>query len=277
MEGQYRLIPDNLSMDHAAPYPTSDPFISSSPTPLSNYSSSSYRSPSIAMQHNSEYPDTSSFRNARPPLSRIVTAANRYSPTKRSSALGIRAPAPAPFVGTSLNWPMTAASSLPSPLATPKSNQFNLPSSPIPSPAPTSNDVGMIDAYATPAPNRFSPSIYLVTPNSNPVSLQTDELDPTSTSCQSPTVRTITPPLTPPFPISPPLPTIQLIQSPPLELHSTLSARLLSNYPLHPLFASSYTILDQELGSGGFGFVVKARRETDGTTVAVKFLYRTKV
>lgn len=56
----------------------------------------------------------------------------------------------------------------------------------------------------------------------------------------------------------------------------TVSARHLADHELHPRFASLYTIGD-ELGSGGFGFVVAARRNTDGLPVAVKFIFKKKV
>ena len=56
----------------------------------------------------------------------------------------------------------------------------------------------------------------------------------------------------------------------------TVSARHLANYKLHPIFDQSYTIRD-ELGSGGFGFVVSATRKHDGLAVAVKFIFKDKV
>uniref|UniRef100_V5ES36 Protein kinase n=2 Tax=Kalmanozyma brasiliensis (strain GHG001) TaxID=1365824 RepID=V5ES36_KALBG len=56
----------------------------------------------------------------------------------------------------------------------------------------------------------------------------------------------------------------------------TVSARHLADYELHPRFASSYTLGD-ELGSGGFGFVVAAKRNSDGFNVAVKFIFKDKV
>ncbi|KAN0060049.1 hypothetical protein ACQY0O_008022 [Thecaphora frezii] len=56
----------------------------------------------------------------------------------------------------------------------------------------------------------------------------------------------------------------------------TVSARHLANHKLHPAFAQSYTIRD-ELGSGGFGFVVSAIRNRDKHPVAVKFIFKEKV
>ncbi|CBQ70945.1 related to serine/threonine-protein kinase [Sporisorium reilianum SRZ2] len=64
--------------------------------------------------------------------------------------------------------------------------------------------------------------------------------------------------------------------SAPLPPAQTVSARHLADHELHPRFASSYTIGD-ELGSGGFGFVVAAKRNTDGLPVAVKFIFKNKV
>lgn len=56
----------------------------------------------------------------------------------------------------------------------------------------------------------------------------------------------------------------------------TVSARHLMGRKLHPRFVQQYTICD-ELGSGGFGFVVSATRITDSRPVAVKFIWRDKV
>ncbi|KAF8936828.1 kinase-like domain-containing protein [Dissophora ornata] len=56
----------------------------------------------------------------------------------------------------------------------------------------------------------------------------------------------------------------------------TLSARYLQHHPLVPEFVNEYTLGD-ELGSGGFGFVVSATRNSDQKEVAVKFIFRDKV
>ncbi|KAK0555989.1 hypothetical protein OC844_005977 [Tilletia horrida] len=56
----------------------------------------------------------------------------------------------------------------------------------------------------------------------------------------------------------------------------TVSAQHLSDYNLHPDFAANYTLGD-ELGSGGFGFVVSALRNSDSFPVAVKFIWKEKV
>ncbi|KAG0338793.1 hypothetical protein BG004_007084 [Podila humilis] len=56
----------------------------------------------------------------------------------------------------------------------------------------------------------------------------------------------------------------------------TVSARHLLNHTLQPEFLNEYTLGD-ELGSGGFGFVVSATRNSDRKEVAVKFIFREKV
>ncbi|KAI7824110.1 kinase-like domain-containing protein [Gamsiella multidivaricata] len=56
----------------------------------------------------------------------------------------------------------------------------------------------------------------------------------------------------------------------------TVSARYLQHHPLASEFVAEYTLGD-ELGSGGFGFVVSATRNSDKKEVAVKFIFREKV
>ncbi|KAF9432317.1 hypothetical protein BGZ76_010970 [Entomortierella beljakovae] len=56
----------------------------------------------------------------------------------------------------------------------------------------------------------------------------------------------------------------------------TVSARHLQHHSLQPEFIAEYTLGD-ELGSGGFGFVVSASRKSDHKEVAVKFIFRDKV
>ncbi|KAF9135413.1 hypothetical protein BGX30_011562, partial [Mortierella sp. GBA39] len=56
----------------------------------------------------------------------------------------------------------------------------------------------------------------------------------------------------------------------------TVSARHLQHHALVPEFVSEYTLGD-ELGSGGFSFVVSATRNSDQKEVAVKFIFREKV
>jgi hypothetical protein len=53
-------------------------------------------------------------------------------------------------------------------------------------------------------------------------------------------------------------------------------AKFLAEGRLNAAFEQQYEILD-ELGSGGFGFVIRARRRADGLIVAVKFIFRERV
>ncbi|KAG0303766.1 hypothetical protein BGZ98_006313 [Dissophora globulifera] len=79
-------------------------------------------------------------------------------------------------------------------------------------------------------------------------------------------------PITPP-----PTPVTSASQQAPSEDGKlTVSARHLQHHPLVPEFVSEYTLGD-ELGSGGFGFVVSATRNSDQKEVAVKFIFRDKV
>ncbi|KAJ8664100.1 hypothetical protein O0I10_000378 [Lichtheimia ornata] len=56
----------------------------------------------------------------------------------------------------------------------------------------------------------------------------------------------------------------------------TVAARSLMHHPLHPEFVGKYS-LGEELGSGGFGFVVSATERHTGIERAVKFIFRHKV
>ncbi|KAG0248011.1 hypothetical protein BG011_000632 [Mortierella polycephala] len=56
----------------------------------------------------------------------------------------------------------------------------------------------------------------------------------------------------------------------------TVAARYLQHHALQPEFLAEY-VLGDELGSGGFGFVVSATRKFDHKEVAVKFIFRDKV
>ena len=57
----------------------------------------------------------------------------------------------------------------------------------------------------------------------------------------------------------------------PRVLARTLSARFPEDYYIHPEFTTKYELVN-ELGAGGFGFVLQARRREDGRPVAVKFV-----
>jgi serine/threonine protein kinase len=50
----------------------------------------------------------------------------------------------------------------------------------------------------------------------------------------------------------------------------------LQHYPFHPTFLANY-IIGEELGSGGYGFVVSARERRTGFERAVKFIFRNKI
>src|SRR5271156_5716325 len=78
--------------------------------------------------------------------------------------------------------------------------------------------------------------------------------------------------------LSPPITpvTSQHFPTPAPGTSPTVSYGHLQNHTLDPLFSSRYVIQD-ELGSGGFGFVVSALRVADGREVAVKFILRAKV
>ncbi|KAG1455040.1 hypothetical protein G6F56_007166 [Rhizopus delemar] len=68
--------------------------------------------------------------------------------------------------------------------------------------------------------------------------------------------------------------TYQLYNTPSKEL--TVSAKHLMHHNLVPAFTQKY-VLGQELGSGGFGFVVSAYERQTGIERAVKFILRKKV
>ncbi|GAA5837266.1 hypothetical protein JCM11251_004950 [Rhodosporidiobolus azoricus] len=154
----------------------------------------------------------------------------------------------------------------------------------LPTP-PLGRDADMTDAFATPPMSRMVPSSSLrqslsleMSPSSGLVSKKGK-----GKSLQSPTLP-LTPPLTPPYPYQEHpvlLPAVDLLSSPTpapaIALKpKTVSGRALLHHHLHPLFASTYTLCE-ELGSGGFGFVVRAARNSDGLSVAVKFIERAKI
>ncbi|KAF9412513.1 hypothetical protein BGZ94_001013, partial [Podila epigama] len=110
------------------------------------------------------------------------------------------------------------------------------------------------------AENTFAPSTQQRLPQ-----LSTGHLAP---GAPSPTDASLRSPLTPP-----PTP---IISDNGNNDKLTVSARHLQYHALHPEFLSEYTLGD-ELGSGGFGFVVSALRNSDRKEVAVKFIFRDKV
>lgn len=111
------------------------------------------------------------------------------------------------------------------------------------SPAPISPEIEQLEAGSdmdTPTPNVATPDTSLLTPCA---ALRAPAME-----------RSFSAPLPPP----------------------TVSARHLTDYDLHPRFAATY-VLGDELGSGGFGFVVAANRVSDSLPVAVKFIFKDKV
>ncbi|KAI8337519.1 kinase-like domain-containing protein [Chlamydoabsidia padenii] len=56
----------------------------------------------------------------------------------------------------------------------------------------------------------------------------------------------------------------------------TTASKLLKGYPLPAPFHTRYS-LGQELGSGGFGFVISVKERSTGIERAVKFIYKNKV
>ncbi|KAH9466901.1 hypothetical protein MJO28_000497 [Puccinia striiformis f. sp. tritici] len=74
----------------------------------------------------------------------------------------------------------------------------------------------------------------------------------------------------------PPTPSTSPYQKAAPLVPTTVSAKALSAHKLHPVFTANYTLGD-ELGSGGFGFVVQATRNEDAMQCAVKFIYKEKV
>lgn len=175
--------------------------------------------------------------------------------------------------------------------------QGSLVYSPVTPSSPTSantNDVAMSDAFGTPSVSRVFGSTSSPMEGSSAKS-KTSKLPSKNGSTRPPAAintshlaspsAPLTPPLTPPhhpfvptsLPFSALASPLQLpATSPPPSTPTTVSGRLLANYSLHPSFAQEYTIRE-ELGAGGFGFVVRAERNSDGMSVAVKFIERSKI
>ncbi|OBZ83812.1 PAS domain-containing serine/threonine-protein kinase [Choanephora cucurbitarum] len=56
----------------------------------------------------------------------------------------------------------------------------------------------------------------------------------------------------------------------------SMASTYLTHYPFHPDFLANYT-MGEELGSGGYGFVVSATEKRTGIERAVKFIFRNKI
>ncbi|KAH9931149.1 kinase-like protein [Epithele typhae] len=65
-------------------------------------------------------------------------------------------------------------------------------------------------------------------------------------------------------------------EDPSLSLGRTYSERFHEDHVLNPFFVEHYR-LEDELGAGGYGFVMTARQRADGQEVAVKFIIKDKV
>ncbi|GAA5972545.1 hypothetical protein JCM11641_001893 [Rhodosporidiobolus odoratus] len=225
---------------------------------------------------------SASFSSSRPekvrPASMVLTPAQPTPmPIPPSSARLAQALPASPFASTPRSAHLFTAPNTPSTPNTPSPFPF-LTSS-------TSGDAEMKDAFATPPMSRtmlasssrsLSPLMLDTSPSTGLLSKKGK-----GKGLQSP-VMPLTPPLTPPYQdYSALLPSVDLPPSPtPAPAlppkPSTVSGRALLHHRLHPLFASSYTLCE-ELGSGGFGFVVRAERNIDNLSVAVKFIERAKI
>lgn len=198
---------------------------------------------------------------------------------------------PSPFVG--------GPASMAKGLVTPQGSYVDMPATPS-SPIHPSMDAVMSDAFATPPmtrvlkPTRTSNLSHSDDGIAHSIRVPSSSRLPSKKSTpRPPAVKTthlacpsapLTPPLTPPSQPYLPAPLPFAALSSPIHLPTpvltpeptTISGRLLANYPLHPSFAQQYSI-QEELGSGGFGFVVRAERNVDGLSVAVKFIERAKI
>ena len=273
---------------------TADPFLTSSTLAVSNpHSPSSF----AQSRQNKGRPVSMFLASPFNPLPSV--------PPKRSSVNYTTTPAPS---GSNASHRIAGAAP-PTPATTPlahsgPTNDSHYMASTSPTVLISSNpsiDVEMMDAYATPPMSRILPavnSLHLTQSSLLKVagsdSVDTSELQqklavissskngsslsPIQTSHLQCPPAPLTPPLTPPYSSLSLPPTLEIIPPAPSVVTEfpTRSARLLHNYALHPLFASSYRIRE-ELGSGGFGFVVRADRISDNLSVAVKFIERSKI
>ena len=157
-------------------------------------------------------------------------------------------------------------------------------SSPIPSLQSPSNTSYTVSSPPPSSPLSSSPTkssslLQYPTPLLNNIQVPFRQVGyPVSTPLSAPPVKTSFGVLSS-APTSGKVKTGLLSQSPPvtpIAAKPTTSFLHLKNHELHPLFLSQYTLGD-ELGSGGFGFVVSAFQNSTGMEVAVKFIIREKV
>jgi serine/threonine protein kinase len=148
-------------------------------------------------------------------------------------------------------------------------NRFNRPQPP-PSPAFAN---GMFTPSSSSSSSSYFGSSPYKQPNSSPPS------SPSFPGQSSPYIQkeVFQKPTTPSL-LSPPITPVTTQHFPPAApgTNATVSYTHLQSHKLEPAFAARYVVQD-ELGSGGFGFVVSALRISDGREVAVKFILRAKV
>jgi Protein kinase domain len=199
-------------------------------------------------------------------------------PFRRSTNMG--PPSPAPFVGfpgpsggQQHQWPPTPVSPL---VPLPESDTFGATTSHAPQMTPArSKDY---------SPTNLAVHTSQLHHNAGP--------GPSEHRSQlSPVVAPLSPPLTPVSSgggrgtFSAAFNKIRALPTPPTDADmvpapclapDSVSGRHLTRHVLEPRFASEYQILD-ELGSGGFGFVVRALKRRERVVVAVKFIFKNKV
>ena len=146
-------------------------------------------------------------------------------------------------------------------------SRFNRPSPPNSSPGmfTLSSSSSSSSTYFNSSPFQQS--------NSSPPSSPSLSVRSTPFLAKEPFQKPVSPAL-----LSPPVTPVstQQFPTPAPGSNPTVSYGHLQNHKLDPSFAARYAIQD-ELGSGGFGFVVSALRIADGREVAVKFILRAKV
>ena len=251
--------------------------------------------------------------NAQAPLQFLSTRGSgtpQYTPRKGMRDTEMSPPRVASHKSWSANAAATGAGSIKGPAArtlqlppTPTGTPQSLPTQSTTRPydgsyALPTLDVEMTDSFATPPMSRTFPTTStLQLPSSSSPAISSSglhrsglagpptHLAPINTSNLLFATAPLTPPLTPPFSsihlantldhaLSPSASSGQ--SGPPPSHPPTLSASILLGYSLHPLFDATYTI-HEELGCGGFGFVVRASIDSTGESVAVKFIERSKI
>ncbi|OLL24917.1 PAS domain-containing serine/threonine-protein kinase [Neolecta irregularis DAH-3] len=173
---------------------------------------------------------------------------------------------------------MSHLDSLPSPFIATPSHQSRFKKITVPR-TPLSINTTHLNISATPSP--MSPNPGLQSSTSSFESVSSVNSSPLASPCeavraQPPRLdlgacKALPPPTLSYFPVTPPCTPFT-----DNETAETTSLRHLRDHQLHPEFAARYSLRD-ELGTGGFGFVVSAIRLSDQIEVAVKFILRHKV